>query len=119
MHRITQPAFVMTMAIFLIVTTSLGQEEGYTPPPTPKEATAEAMLADVLLLRPFGLAATILGTAVFIVALPFTLPTRSVDEAAQKLIVDPGKFTFARPLGQEPREPTLTTPDYSKSGMSY
>jgi hypothetical protein len=104
MNRITQHAFVVTMAIFLLVTTSLAQEQNYAPAPAQKEVTADAMLADVFLLRPFGFVATVLGTAVFVVSLPFTLPTRSVDQAAQKLVVDPGKFTFVRPLGYEPRE---------------
>ena len=40
------------------------------------------------------------GTAVFVVTLPFSIPTKSVDKAAQKLIVDPARYTFVRPLGQ-------------------
>ena len=63
------------------------------------------MLVDVIVLRPFGIAATVLGAAVFVVSLPFTLPTRSVDQAAQRLVVDPAKFTFVRPLGYVPYEP--------------
>jgi len=37
---------------------------------------------------------------VFVITLPFSIPTKSVDKAAQKLIVDPAKYTFVRPLGQ-------------------
>jgi hypothetical protein len=57
------------------------------------------MMIDLVVLRPFGLVATALGTAVFIASLPFTLPTLSVKQAAKKLIVEPAKYTFARPLG--------------------
>jgi len=35
-----------------------------------------------------------------VVTLPLSIPTRSVDKAAQKLVVDPAKYTFVRPLGQ-------------------
>ena len=58
------------------------------------------ILMDALLLRPLGLAATVLGTAAFIVTLPFSLPTRSADDAAQVLVVKPATYTFARPLGE-------------------
>jgi len=44
--------------------------------------------------------ATLVGTMAFVVTLPFSIPTRSVDKAAQKLIVDPARYTFVRPLGQ-------------------
>ena len=109
MNRFTQQVFVVTMAVVLLAMTSLGQAESYVQDYVPiaaqKEVSADAMLADVIVLRPFGIAATVLGTAVFVVSLPFTLPTRSVDKAAQKLVVDPAKFTFVRPLGYMPREP--------------
>jgi hypothetical protein len=65
-----------------------------------EDVSAEAMIVDGLLLRPGGIVATVLGTAVFVVTLPFSIPTRSVDKAAQKLVVDPARYTFVRPLGQ-------------------
>jgi hypothetical protein len=105
MNRFTQQVFFVTMAVVLLAMTSPGQAQEYAPPPAQKEVTADAMLADAIVLRPFGIAATVFGAAVFVVALPFTLPTRSVDKAAQKLVVDPARFTFVRPLGYVPREP--------------
>jgi hypothetical protein len=65
-----------------------------------EDVSAEAMIVDGLLLRPGGIVATVVGTAVFVVTLPFSIPTRSVDKAAQKLIMDPARYTFVRPLGQ-------------------
>jgi hypothetical protein len=65
-----------------------------------QEATAGTMLFDLVVLRPLGFVGTVLGTAAFVVSLPFSLPTKSTDEAAQKLVVDPATYTFARPLGQ-------------------
>jgi hypothetical protein len=64
------------------------------------DVSAEAMVVDGLLLRPGGVIATLVGSVVFVVTLPFSIPTKSVDKAAQKLVVDPAKYTFVRPLGQ-------------------
>ena len=78
-----------------------------------QEPSSTAVVYDVLLMRPLGLVATTVGTAMFIVALPFTIPSRSVKVAADKLVVAPFNFTFRRPIGdmdyfndfEEPRSP--------------
>jgi hypothetical protein len=54
---------------------------------------------DVLIVRPVSLAATVIGTALFIVALPFSLPSGSVGTTAQALVATPYKYTFVRPVG--------------------
>ena len=61
---------------------------------------AGPILVDAFLLRPFGLAAMVVGTAAFVLTLPFSLPTRSVEKAAKALVVKPAKYTFTRPLGE-------------------
>lgn len=66
-----------------------------------EEPTGSQIAIDIVLLRPLGLTATVLGSAVFIVGLPFTIPTGSVGLSAQKLIVEPFKFTFTRPIGSD------------------
>lgn len=65
-----------------------------------EEPSSTAIVFDVLITRPLGLVATAVGAGVFIVGLPFTIPTRSVGVAADKLIVDPLRFTFRRPVGE-------------------
>ncbi len=60
---------------------------------------AVTMTVDVILGRPLGLAATALGTALFIVALPFAALGGNVKPVAQALVADPFKFTFTRPVG--------------------
>lgn len=57
------------------------------------------MLADAFIVRPISLAGSIVGVAVFLVTLPFTLATQSADEAAKSLVADPLEYTFNRPLG--------------------
>jgi hypothetical protein len=60
---------------------------------------ATDMVVDVVVMRPLGLVATVLGTALTVVALPFTIPSGSVGESAQAFIVKPAEYTFKRPLG--------------------
>ena len=63
------------------------------------ENTAEAMAADFLVVRPLGIVASVVGTAIFIVSLPFSALGGNTEIACQKLVEDPVKFTFKRPLG--------------------
>jgi len=55
---------------------------------------------DIFLVRPVSLAATIVGTAIFIVSLPFSIPSKSVESTAQALVVKPFNYTFTRPIGE-------------------
>jgi hypothetical protein len=61
--------------------------------------SAEAMTFDLFIVRPLGLAGTIVGTAVYVVALPVNLLTFNFLDPARRLIVEPAKFTFVRDLG--------------------
>ena len=60
----------------------------------PLEATA-----DILLVRPACLVATVVGSAAFVVALPAALLSKSVKKTANALVVKPAKATFTRPVG--------------------
>ena len=62
--------------------------------------SAAAMGADMLLVRPVALVATVIGTGLFVISLPFSALGRNTDEAAEQLILKPGKYTFVRPLGE-------------------
>jgi len=66
----------------------------------PFDGSAGAMTFDLILMRPIGLAASIVGAAVFIVSLPFSALGGNHEAAAEKLINEPLFFTFQRPLGQ-------------------
>ena len=61
---------------------------------------AVTMGVDLVVVRPIWFVATVLGTAAFIVSLPFTILGGNTSEAAQKLVVAPAKYTFTRPLGE-------------------
>ena len=63
------------------------------------DTSPEAVVADVLLLRPLGLVATILGAGVYVISLPFSLPLGQEDEVAEKLVGYPAHYTFTREIG--------------------
>lgn len=87
--------FVASVLLFTAVNKPvLAEERG------PVEgASAEGMIVDLVVLRPLGLVATVLGAAVYIVSLPFSLAGGNAQQAAQKLVSEPAQFTFVRPLG--------------------
>ncbi len=60
---------------------------------------ATDMVVDVIVMRPLGLVATVMGTVLTVVALPFTIPSGSVESSARELILRPADYTFRRPLG--------------------
>jgi len=64
----------------------------YDPP-------GELILADVLILRPFGIAASAVGLVGSLVALPFAATSCSGDRVVRKLIQEPFDYTWCRPVG--------------------
>jgi hypothetical protein len=59
----------------------------------------DAAFFDAVLGRPVGLAATVVGSALFVVSLPFTATSGSIKPSADALVGAPARFTFSRPLG--------------------
>lgn len=57
-----------------------------------------AVMADVLLARPLGVFGVVFGSALFVVSLPFTIPSGSVKKSADLMIRNPFLYTFHRPL---------------------
>ena len=53
-------------------------------------------LIDLFVARPLGILAMAGGSVVFVAALPFTLPSGSVGNAADMFIAQPFQFTFVR-----------------------
>ena len=63
---------------------------------TPK---AYAMLGDLIIARPLLIGATAIGAVAFVVSLPFTALGGNIEEAADALVVEPGREAFVRCLG--------------------
>ncbi|WP_211333727.1 hypothetical protein [Sinobacterium caligoides] len=64
-----------------------------------EEPTALAMTGDLLIARPVLAGITVISTAVFIVALPFSLLGGNTAETAETLVSGPFEATFVRCLG--------------------
>lgn len=64
-----------------------------------REPSGGAMVADALVARPLLAVATVGGTAIFLVTLPFSALSGNVGEAADTLIKTPAEATFRRCLG--------------------
>jgi hypothetical protein len=98
---------VITFIVLILFSVAIVSENVYAasavkPPSPQEEGEAEemaGMIADFLLLRPLGIVGTAIGTASFIVSIPFSLLGRNVGAAFKALVAKPAKFTFARPLG--------------------
>jgi hypothetical protein len=65
-----------------------------------KEPGGGAMLFDMVVVRPIGLAATAIGSVFWVVSLPFSASGDNVDVATKKLVKEPAAYTFKRPLGE-------------------
>ena len=64
-----------------------------------QESNPLEVAADAVVVRPACLVATVVGSALFVVALPAALISKSVKKTADALVVKPAKATFTRPLG--------------------
>jgi len=57
------------------------------------------VVADVVIVRPVCLVATIIGSVFFVVSLPIAAISKSVKTTADVLVVNPAKATFTRQMG--------------------
>ena len=64
-----------------------------------EDGSMEAISADVLLVRPLCFVATVVGSALFVVALPVAAISKSTGATARGLVVRPARATFSRPIG--------------------
>lgn len=111
---------VIVLAVFLSLV-SLGlpahceENNPYPPPPQTTDTGATAMMsrtdratpsgaeiiADLVLCRPFSMAALGVGIATGVVAAPFILPHQTAQQAYQELLGKPFDFAVRRPLGED------------------
>jgi hypothetical protein len=56
-------------------------------------------IADLTVVRPACLVATVVGSAFFVISLPVAAASKSVKKTARTLVVQPARATFTRPLG--------------------
>jgi hypothetical protein len=84
-----------TLFLFLVISLTVGTfcSVGWAQEDVTKD---EWNIMDLFIARPLGFAAGIVGTGLFVVSLPFTVPTGGVNDAAETFITKPFKFSFKR-----------------------
>jgi hypothetical protein len=65
-----------------------------------KEPGGGDMMFDAVVVRPVGIVATVVGSAFWLISLPFSALGGNVGAATEKLVKDPARYTFKRPLGE-------------------
>jgi len=68
--------------------------------PVKPRISAEAMAIDTGVARPLGLVGTVIGSAIFVVSLPFSALGGNTSAAWNNLVAAPAVYTFHRPLGE-------------------
>lgn len=94
MHRLRQ-----TLIALLVAAVAVAPSVGTARDDTVTGDKGSDMLVDLVIVRPVGVAATIVGAVAFVVALPFTIPSGSVATSAREMVARPAEYTFNRPLG--------------------
>ena len=92
----SQRVLITLLAACLLLPQTLWAERTISVDESPH---AGVMAADLVIARPVGVVLTVVGTAAFIVSLPFTLLAGNASDAAEKLMIAPASSTFMRCLG--------------------
>lgn len=95
-HALHRALVVLVVALGMVAANPAMAVDDYASADAP---SAGAMVVDAAIVRPLSLVATVLGAGVFLVALPFSLTGMNTDKADQRLVVEPLRYTFQRPLG--------------------
>jgi hypothetical protein len=85
--------------LLLAAVLSVSSAASFADMRTVEPPSAAAMAADMLLVRPLGVLGTVVGTGLFVVSLPLSALGMNSEEAVQRLVAEPARFTFVRPLG--------------------
>ena len=99
MFRIAKRSLVIAIiaALLIVPFASTGLAEEYFEREDP---SGGEMMYDFIIVRPIGIAATIIGSVFYVVSLPFSLLGDNAGEAGEALVKEPAAFTFKRPLGE-------------------
>ncbi|HVN23454.1 MAG TPA: hypothetical protein VMT71_05750 [Syntrophorhabdales bacterium] len=99
--------WLLLVLLITPVLSARGQDDMGAPPDNAPAPAAGAIIGDFILVRPFALIATAIGTVLMVAFLPVSVPSGSTGVVAQKLVAEPFKFTFTRPLGYFPDDGTI------------
>lgn len=93
MQSLTRRLLVASLATIL-----MAPQLGYSQE-VEEDPSALAMAGDLIIARPVGLVATVVGSALYVISLPFSLAGGNAKQAGKTLVVEPVMTTFVRCLG--------------------
>jgi len=106
LRRMTAAVCLVTLVMGTLIPLSASAERGTNSILNSTDSEANNMttpvIADVLILRPLGLAGMAIGSVLFIVPVaPLTLLTRPSDigKPWNRMVLSPARFVWADPLG--------------------
>lgn len=101
MNLFRTTAAIMALFTALLTLPAHAEQQNISGDPiyTVEAPNAFAMVGDLLIARPLLIGATVIGMAVFVVALPFAATGGGIGAAGKALVVEPGKAAFVRCLG--------------------
>ncbi len=110
MERFRSSILIVTVAAAVCLSTTLFSDQAMAACDTEYRDTriqpdASLMFVDAVVVRPVSLLASVAGTAVWVVSLPFTLLGDNTSEAGEVLVTNPWCYTFSRPLGHMEKAP--------------
>ena len=93
-----------SMMVFLVVAALIAVPFGQAAlaqfRPDAQEPDAMAMMVDVFPVRALSFCGMVIGTAFFLLTIPVSYIAGNYEEAAEKMIAEPARYTFTRPLGE-------------------
>jgi hypothetical protein len=98
MFKITKQ-FLIFLAIAALISVTFGSATAAQGNAETDDKDPGSMTFDLLVVRPLGMFATLLGSAAFVVSLPFSAMGDNIEPAYEKMIEAPVLYTFYRPLG--------------------
>ncbi|MCQ4348660.1 multidrug transporter [Pseudomonas stutzeri] len=101
LFRSTALGLILTSGLAALPLSASASQDNVSGDPqyTVEYPRAFSMTADLLIARPLLIAATAIGAGVFVVTLPFSALGGNTGEAAEALVIEPGRAAFARCLG--------------------
>ncbi len=105
MRRITRQTLVFCLAAALVILPIASTYAAATTDTatTTEQATSPSLgsvAADLVAVRPLGIASTALGLVGYVISLPFSIPGGNSGKVWEKIVVDPAGYTFKRPIGE-------------------
>ena len=93
-------SIAVCLVVAALIAAPFGQSALAQFRPDAKEPSAGAMMVDVVPVRVLSFCGMVFGAVFFAVTLPVSYIADSHYQAHEKMVLEPARYTFTRPLGQ-------------------